>query len=315
MAERANPRFAVIVPVYNGAKTLARALDSVLAQTYPAEEIIVVDDGSNDDSARVAADYAPRVQLLRQENRGVSAARNAGVAAASAEWLSFLDADDWYYPHRLERHARMIERDPTLDFLTGDFDYVDFDGTHLRRSMESIPAGREMLAQANDDEAVMEGEVLGDFVAQHFGDTHTLSVPRASFLAAGGYPTGFAVCEDVNFLIRLCARSRRVGVACVPLAAYRIHSHGATRSDPLRAQRQTVAALSALVSELRQAPRPVRRGLHQAIGSARFDLASCLLRNRMRSEAVCAALPLAMHGDRNSLRAALSVIKGALTEW
>lgn len=312
MTEQQPPRFAVIIPVHNGAKTLARALDSVLAQTWPAHEIIVVDDGSRDASAEVAARYGERVQLLRQENQGVSAARNAGVAAASAEWLCFLDADDWYYPERLSRHARMIERDAAIDFLTGDFDYVDFDGRHLRRSMESTPAGRQVLAQAADDEAMMTGEVLGDFIAQHFGDTHTLTVPRASFQALGGYPTGFVVCEDVNFLIRLCARSRRVGVACVPLAAYRIHSHGATRSDPLRAQRQTLAALSALVPQLADAEPAIRRGLQEGIAAARLDLASCLLRNGLRLQAVKAVLPLLKNGSLRSLRTVLSVLKSAL---
>lgn len=313
MTEQQAVRFAVIIPVYNGARTLARALDSVLAQTYPAHEIIVVDDGSYDTSAEIAARYGEPVRLLRQENSGVSAARNAGVAAASAEWLCFLDADDWYYPERLERHARMIERDATLDFLTADFDYVDFDGRHLRRSMESTPSGRKVLAQASADEAVMEGDVLGDFVAQHFGDTHTLSVPRARFLELGGYPAGFVVCEDVNFLIRLCARSRRVGVVCVPLAAYRIHSHGATRSDPLRAQRQTVEALSALPPRLRDASPAIRHGLQAGIAAARLDLASCLLRNGLRLQAVKAVLPLLKDGNPRSVRAVLSVLKGALT--
>lgn len=312
MTERQTVRFAVIIPVYNGAKTLARALDSVLVQTYPAHEIIVVDDGSHDASAEIAARYGEPVRLLRQQNSGVSAARNAGVAAASAEWLCFLDADDWYYPERLERHARMIESDATLDFLTADFDYVDFDGRHLRRSMESTPSGRKVLAQARADEAVMEGDLLGGFVAQHFGDTHTLSVPRARFLELGGYPTGFVVCEDVNFLIRLCARSRRVGVACVPLAAYRIHSHGATRSDPLRAQRQTVEALNALLPQLQEAAPAIRRGLQAGIAAARLDLASCLLRNGLRLQAVKAVLPLLKGGSPRSLRTVLSVLKSAL---
>ena len=313
MTERRQPRFAVIIPVYNGAKTLARTIDSVLAQTYPAHEIIVVDDGSTDASAEIVSRYGERVRLLRQENRGVSAARNAGVAAASAEWLCFLDADDWYYPERLARHARMIERDASLDFLTGDFDYVDFDGRYLHRSMESTPAGRKVLAQASGDEAVLEGDVLGDFVTQHFGDTHTLSVPRARFLALGGYPTGFVVCEDVNFLIRLCAQSRRVGVACVPLAAYRIHSHGATRSDPLRAQQQTVEALSALLPQLQQADPAIQRGLRAGIAAARLDLASCLLRNGLRLQALKAVLPLLKDGNLRSLRIVLSVLKSALT--
>jgi len=241
MPEAPAPRFAVIIPVYNGAATLAQALDSVLAQTWPAHEIIVVDDGSRDASAEVAAAYGGRVSLIRQPNGGVSAARNAGARAATAEWLCFLDADDWYYPERLAVHAAMIRQDPALDFLTGDFDYVDSAGRHLRRSMECTAAGRLLLREARDGHAVMGG------------------VPRATFLELGGYPTGFAVCEDVNFLIRLCARSRRAGVVCTPMAAYRIHDGSATRSDPLRAQQQTLAALLSLVPQLRTATPCIRR--------------------------------------------------------
>lgn len=313
MTERQPPRFAVIIPVYNGAKTLARALDSVLAQMYPAYEIIVVDDGSRDASAEIAAGHGERVRLLRQEKRGVSAARNAGAAAASAEWLCFLDADDWYYPERLARHARMIECDATLDFLTGDFDYVDFDGRYLHRSMETTPAGRKVLAQASDDEAVMEGDVLGDFVAQHFGGTHTLSVPRARFLTLGGYLEDLVVYEDVNFLVRLCAQSRRIGVACVPLAAYCIHSHGLTRADPLRAQGQAVAALTALLPQIHHVEPAIQRGLQASIATARLDLASCLLRDGLRLQAVKAVLPLLKDGNLRSLRTVLSVLKSALT--
>lgn len=312
MSEPANPRFAVIIPAFNASATLRQAVDSVLAQTYAAHEIIVIDDGSTDTTAEVARSYGTRVTLISQGNSGVSAARNAGARAASAEWLCFLDADDWYYPERLAAYAAMIREVPDLDFLTGDFDYVDAQGNHLRRSMESMSAGRAMLARAREGRAVMEGEVLGDFVGAHFGDTHTLTVLRATFLALGGYPTGFAVCEDVNFLIRLCARSRRVGVVCTPTAAYRIHGNSATRSDPLRAQQQTLLALKALVPQLKQSPSAIRRGLRDAIRHARLDLAQCLLRMGRRREAVAAALPLLGHGNAVALRGALWIFKGAL---
>ena len=312
MPEPADPRFAVIIPAFNASATLRQAVDSVLAQTYAPHEIIVIDDGSTDTTAEVARSYGTRVTLISQGNSGVSAARNAGASAASAEWLCFLDADDWYYPERLAAYAAMIREVPDLDFLTGDFDYVDAQGNHLRRSMESMPAGQAMLARAREGRAVMEGEVLGDFIGAHFGDTHTLTVPRASFLALGGYPTGFAVCEDVNFLIRLCARSRRVGVVCTPTAAYRIHGNSATRSDPLRAQQQTLLALKALVPQLKQSPSAIRRGLRDAIRHARLDLAQCLLRMGHRRDAVAAALPLLGHGNAVALRGALWIIKGAL---
>lgn len=312
MPEPANPRFAVIIPAFNASATLRQAVDSVLAQTYAPHEIIVIDDGSTDATAQVARSYGTRVTLISQGNSGVSAARNAGARAANAEWLCFLDADDWYYPERLAAYAAMIRDVPDLEFLTGDFDYVDAQGNHLRRSMESMPAGQAILARAREGRAVMEGEVLGDFVGAHFGDTHTLTVPRATFLALGGYSTGFAVCEDVNFLIRLCALSRRVGVVCKPTAAYRIHGNSATRSDPLRAQQQTLLALKALVPQLKQSPSAIRRGLRDAIRHARLDLAQCLLRMGHRRDAVVAALPLLGHGNAVALRGALWIIKGAL---
>jgi hypothetical protein len=179
--------------------------------------------------------------------------------------------------------------------------------------MEATPAGRRVLGNAQGAETLMDGEVLGEFVAQHFGDTHTLTVRRATFLELGGYPTGFAVCEDVNFLIRLCARSTRVGVVCAAMAAYRIHGQSATRSNPLRAQRQTVAALKTLVPQLGGAPPYIRRGLRAAIAHARMDLAMCLLRLGKRAEAVAVVLPLLGHFNVPAIRTVLSVVKGALS--
>src|SRR5581483_888972 len=108
--------FSVIIPVYNGAATLARAIESVLGQSRPPSEVIVVDDGSTDETARIAAAYDRFIKYVRQPNAGVGAARNAGARIASAEWLAFLDADDWYYRDRLRWHAEWIERDAMLDF-------------------------------------------------------------------------------------------------------------------------------------------------------------------------------------------------------
>ena len=119
------PRFSVIIPAFDAGATLARAIDSVRRQTWPTHEIIVVDDGSGDDTATVAGKYGKAVKLIRQINSGVSSARNKGALAASGDWLAFLDADDWYLPDRLKLHAEWIEADPTLDFLTGDYEYRD----------------------------------------------------------------------------------------------------------------------------------------------------------------------------------------------
>jgi hypothetical protein len=306
------PRFSVIVPVFNGARTIGRALDSVLGQTHPAHEIIVVDDGSVDDTGAVVEGYGDRVRYLRQPNAGVSVARNRGVAEASGDWLAFLDADDWYLPDRLRWHAQWIERDPGLDFLTGEYEYRRPDGSLIGRSMPQTEAGRRLLSRAaGRREVEMSVADFEPFIEHHFGDTHTLSLPRATFLALGGYPPGRAVCEDVNLLIRLCARSRRAGVICEPMAVYLIHSASATRSDPLRAQRLTVEALLPLAGVLRGAPAPVRRGYAGCLRRARLDLAYASLRAGRGREAVAAVLPSLVEapGSR-SLRDVASIVRG-----
>jgi len=108
---------SVIIPAYNHARYLAEAIDSVLAQTYAPLEIIVVDDGSTDGTPAVAASYGDRIRYIRQENAGVGAARNNGIAAARGEYLAFLDSDDIWLPEKLEREIALFDADPQLGFV------------------------------------------------------------------------------------------------------------------------------------------------------------------------------------------------------
>lgn len=307
-----SPRFSVIIPAFNAAATLERAIASVRAQSWPAHEIIVVDDGSLDDSADVARRFGEAVRLIRQPNGGVSRARNAGAVAASGDWLAFLDADDWYAPDRLKRHADWIAEDPTLDFLTGDYEYRDAAGALLGTSMAQHASGRMALRKAAGVARVIleTPEEIAAFVADHFGDTHTLSVPRARFVALGGYPTGFKVCEDVHFLTRLVAQSQRIGVVCESLGVYAIHPGSATRRDPVAAQRENVRTLTDLLQLAETFPAPVRQGVSKRMQSARYNLGCALNHSGHRLAAVNALLPtlIARPGWR-SLRDVLSMLK------
>jgi glycosyltransferase involved in cell wall biosynthesis len=307
------PRFSVVIPAFNASATLNRAINSVCTQSYPAREVIVVDDGSSDATADLARGFGDRVTLVQQANGGVAAARNLGARVASGDWLAFLDADDWYAPDRLRLHADWIADDPGLDFLTGDYEYRDDTGQLLGTSLAQHAAGRRMLDQASGaTRTVLErAEDIEAFVADHFGDTHTLSVPRAVFFEVGGYPEGFRVCEDVHFLVRLVARSRRIGVVCASLGAYVIHRGSATRRDPVGAQRENVRTLLDLARYASDFPLPVRRGLRQRIRQARYNLGCALARTSGRAAAVHAVLPsLTESPGWASMRDVLSMLKG-----
>ena len=300
------------MPVYNLAETLPRAIESVIDQSWPAHEIIVVDDGSTDNSLQVANGFASKVRVISQTNAGVSAARNRGAESATGDWLAFLDADDWYYPDLLRWHAEWIGRDADLDFLTGDYEYRREDGSLISTSMVLHPSGREMLEKAEGkNEVVMESQEIGPFVADHFGDIHTLSIPWETFHELGGFPPGFKVCEDVHFLIRLCAVSNRVGVVCRPMAAYLIHGASATRSDPLKAQQYNVQTLLDLKHLARGFSAPVQRGVMARLRNGRLNLGYALVKSGRRRDAIGAVLPSLIETPGwASFRNVLSILKG-----
>jgi GT2 family glycosyltransferase len=309
---RKSPKFSVVIPVYNSAETLPRAIASVIEQTWPAHEIIVVDDGSTDSSLQVANGFASQVRVIHQSNAGVSAARNRGAESATGDWLAFLDADDWYYPDRLRWHAEWIGRDDNLDFLTGDYEYRREDGALISTSIALHPSGRDMLVKAGGlNEVVMESQEIGSFVADHFGDIHTLSVPRKTFQELGGYPLGFKVCEDVHFLTRLCAVSSRVGVICRPMGAYLIHGSSATRTDPLKAQEYNVQTLLDLKYLARGFSAPVQRGVMARLRNGRLNLGYALVKSGRRRDAIGAVLPSLIETPGwASFRNIMSILRG-----
>ncbi|HEY0656892.1 MAG TPA: glycosyltransferase family A protein, partial [Pyrinomonadaceae bacterium] len=101
------PKVSVIIPNYNYAKYIAETIDSVLAQTYPNLEVIVVDDGSKDDSLKILRSYGDKITVIEQKNQGVARARNIGTAYSNGEYIAFLDADDVWLPEKL---ARQMEK-------------------------------------------------------------------------------------------------------------------------------------------------------------------------------------------------------------
>lgn len=115
-------RFSVVIPCFNKAEVISLTLNSVLQQTYDNYEILVIDDGSKDDSINVikSMDH-PKVRLIQQENAGVSSARNTGIENAEGDWIAFLDADDWWHPNYLEQLSKAYKANPAAEIISAAF--------------------------------------------------------------------------------------------------------------------------------------------------------------------------------------------------
>lgn len=129
------PRVDVIIPVYNSVATVAESVESALGQTFTDFDVIVIDDGSTDASAEVLSGYGARIKVLAQPNRGLSAARNAGVRLGSAEYVAFLDADDIWEPQMLERTVAALDRLPHFVLAYTDVTVVDSSGRPLAATL------------------------------------------------------------------------------------------------------------------------------------------------------------------------------------
>ena len=179
-----SPRVSVIVPVYNGAATVAAALESILAQSFSDFEIVAVDDGSTDDSMKVLEHYRPRVRVLTQQNRGPSAARNLGVRNSSGEYLGFLDADDLWRPKFLERTVAALDKDSASVLVYTDLELADSTGLAMGARLigkRGLPTVRDMLERL--------WPILPSSVVMR----------RDAFERAGGFPEELTSFEDVYF--------------------------------------------------------------------------------------------------------------------
>ena len=201
-----NGTVSVIIPTHNRRDLLRAAIDSVLAQTYPEIEIIVVDDGSTDDTTEAMAQYIGRIVYLRQSNQGVAATRNAGIRAATGEYLTFLDDDDLMLPTKIERQVQLLAARPEAGLVHCRFYHVDRDGNVLDK-VGVLP----------------QGQVLKPLLCGNFMWAGAPLVRRQCLDQVGMFDEHIpATCADWDMWLRIAQAGYPFACVQEPLGSYRV---------------------------------------------------------------------------------------------
>jgi glycosyltransferase involved in cell wall biosynthesis len=211
------PRVSVVIPTYNAGKWVLEAIESVRAQSYSDFEIIVVDDGSQDDTEPLLADLdnAGKIRYIKQANLGVSAARNRGVSEAAGELIAFLDADDLFHKEKLSKQIELIDVQPQLGFVHANFEKFDDAGNDLGlRNMDQFRGN-------------VYPQILQEWSA--IIALPTLLLPKSVFEQVGGFDEDISWGEDIDLYIRI-ARKFEIDLIPETLCRVRVRPDSASAS-------------------------------------------------------------------------------------
>ncbi len=250
-----HPLVSVIIPNYNHARFLGGAIRSVLEQTYRPVEVIVVDDGSTDNSGEVAAAFGDQIRYIYQTNAGLSAARNTGLRAAKGELIGVLDADDMYEPNFLETLVTALQADPQADGVYCGYQFVDEANNPLPQ-IENRP-----VSPADLYPALLDG---------NFFVPESVFLRRRVYDAVGFFDESLRACEDWDVWLRAAKQFRLIHSPHI-LTRHRVLA-GSMSTDPLRMLTARLAVLKKHVGE-----EPASAGtsiVHRAYGRA--YLGSCV---------------------------------------
>ena len=183
---------SVIIPTYNSARYISEAVNSVLEQTFKAFEVLVIDDGSTDETEAIMSRYSAPVRYIRQQNAGVAAARNRGIEESRGRYVAFLDADDTWFPHKLERQLDALDKNRGCRICYSAFTVVDstLAPLFINRSDRRDTALKDLL---------LRGNIVGSIC--------TVLAERSLFSAVGGFDPTLSQCADWDMWIRLAVHT------------------------------------------------------------------------------------------------------------
>jgi len=244
------PKTSVIIPAYNCAAFLPATLESVFAQTCSDFEVILVDDGSTDNTCAVIEPYLKRIRYIRQQNKGLPAARNTGIRAAQGELIALLDGDDSWVPEKLERQLpRFADREVGIVYSDFSVRYED---------------GRFQRSYLIDRPLASEGHVLENYIRSRFLFPSTMVIRRECFDEFGGFDEEMLACEDVELFGRICSRWKAAWVN-TPLVIRYEGDHNIT-ANRNKMSHYTILALKKILRKEPGLPVSTRKVLYEELG-------------------------------------------------
>lgn len=219
--------FSIVIPLYNKQEFIQRAIDSILAQTFSDYEIIIIDDGSSDDSMEVVRRYDDvRIQVIQQENSGVAAARNKGIATANREWVAFLDADDVWMPDHLQALKSLIDAYPLAVSIGTAYNKIDTTG--------KIQSLRYPQPASGQTEFLVDDYFAVSIAYDHLLHSSSAAAKKAILLETGGFPIGIKSGEDLIAWARLALAGKMAFSSKVTAVFYIPDQRAANRNAHIR---------------------------------------------------------------------------------
>lgn len=218
-------KISAVIPAYNSAKFIAAAIASIQAQSLAVDEIIVVDDGSTDNTEEVVANIAGSISYIKQTNQGPSSARNKGIELATGDWIAFLDADDQWTPEKISKQIKTLKNHPELRLIAGDMAEIDIDDKIITAS---VLAKHNLLKNFQQLAGSPIPDALAALVSKNFIPTGTVLVDRNAIVAAGLFSTEIRYGEDLEMWAKIAAKHP---IACLPEILMLRRQHGANATQ------------------------------------------------------------------------------------